>query len=98
MNFVPTGMPPGGLLVIVSVDAAAGVTRLGVDSTDGNVPAENWSVSVPALSSSRSLEARDATCTVTVFVPRSVPAPLASEAVTCVLLSLVTRLPYLSSS
>ena len=55
--------------------------------------------SAPAVSSSRSLNVAIPSCTVTFVVPSSVPEPVASDAVTCVLLtSLVIKLPYLSSS
>src|SRR5262249_25224545 len=90
-------MPPGGRLTN-SCDAAAGVTRLGFETAAGRLPAVHWSVRAPAGLSCRASKEAIPAFTVTWVVPIRAPEPLASEAVTCVLLSLLITLPFGSSS
>ena len=73
--------------------AAAGLTTM-LDVIVGvRLPLENSSVIVSAVSSPRFVNVAIPPTTVAVTVPWSGPVPLASETVTTVLLSLVTRLP-----
>ena len=95
VNLLPTGMPPGGRLTTTPSDVAdPGETVLGSETAGGSVPALNWKVRVPAVLSCRSSKDAMPPCTVACFVPISVPEPLASDAVTTVLLSVVTTFSY----
>ena len=58
----------------------------------------NRSVMVSAVASARFVNVATPPETVTVVVPSSGPEPVFSEAVTCVVLSPVSRLPYWSST
>ena len=91
---IPAMTPLGGLLTTLSPTACPGETTLGFEIATGRPPAANWRVSVPAVSSSMSLKLATPFTTVTVVVPINVPPPVLRDAVTIVLLSLVTILPY----
>ena len=82
---------------ITSWLAAAGLTTIELVGVEVKPPPVNWSVMVSALLSARPVKVATPPDTVAV-VPWSGPAPLESAAVTTVLLSPVSRLPYWSSS
>ncbi len=74
--------------------AAAGLTTIGLVGNEVKPPPVKWRERVSALLSARFVKAATPPDTVAVVVPWSGPAPLESAAVTTVLLSPVSRLPY----
>ena len=85
---IPTGSHAAGLTTMLLDVAAARTGEL-----------VNWSVIVSALLSERSVNVATPPEAVTVVVPCSGPEPIGkAAAVTCVVLSPVSRLPYGSST
>ena len=74
--------------------AAAGLITMSPEVAVTRFPLEKVMVIVPAVLSPRPVNVATPPTTVAVAVSRSVPAPLLMVAVTTVLLSLVSRLPY----
>ena len=97
-NGCPAVAVADGWVWITSWLAAAGLTTIGWSAPRSGRRSVNWSEMVSALLSARFVKVATPPDTVTVAVPWSGPVPLASAAVTTVLLSPVSRLPYWSSS
>ncbi len=97
-NGCPAVAVAEGWVWMTSWLAAAGLTTIGVGRRRGQAAGGELSVMVSALSSARFVKVATPPNTVAAVVPWSGPAPLFSAAVTTVLLSLVSRLPYWSSS
>src|SRR3954471_9387717 len=87
-----------GWMWIASLLAAAELMRIGLLGAEARPAPVNWRVIVPATSSYRSVNVARPPTRDTVVVPFSGPAPPARMAVTTVVLSPLTRLPYWSSS
>ena len=88
----------GGATETTSFVGAPASMTTGFVAEEVKAPPVNLRVIVSAVSSARLVKLATPPERLAVTVPWSGPAPLASEAVTAVLLSVVSRLPYLSSS
>ena len=87
-----------GCVWITNWLAAAGLTTMLFDVAVVRPPLVNWSEIVSAVLSARFVNVATPPETVAVASPGAGRSPLASAAVTTVLLSPVSRLPYWSSS
>src|SRR5205085_1347270 len=86
-----------GWVWITNWVAVAGLTTMLVELAWVRLPLVNWSESDSAVLSARLVNVATPPATLAVVVPWSGPVPLFSAALTTVLLSPVSRLPYWSS-
>ena len=87
-----------GCSMTTSLVGAAGLTTMFADVADVRLPLENSSEKVPAVSKLRVVKVATPPVTTAESLPRRGPTPLASDTVTTVVLSEVTRFPNPSSS